>query len=137
MLKGGVLLIGSLLWEESEMRVKWRNDNLVLSKKILVSAPIRYGRTSSTRSKTYTMIISSECKSKDKIGRAIFVPFLNDKMSIKEIVNQSKKMIDAEHNGSKDLNRLNWSWGCIGLILNHHFKELIQAAILRASAFGT
>ena len=45
-MKGAVLIIGSLLWDNSNNRDFWRNVNLNINNKIPVFAPIRYGRKS-------------------------------------------------------------------------------------------
>jgi hypothetical protein len=53
----GILIIGSLLWDED--RQQWRDERLDLSRSELVSAPIRYGRKSGRRrGRTYTMVFS-------------------------------------------------------------------------------
>ncbi|MBV7270663.1 hypothetical protein [Winogradskyella luteola] len=122
--KGGVLIVGSLLWERSEIRSKWRRESLRITNRVNIKAPIRYGRISESRYDTYTMVLSSKCNSKNDIGRAVFVPFLNDRLSIERIIEESKFMIDAERNKVKDFNRLNWGWGCVGIVINpKHFKN--------------
>lgn len=121
--KGGVLIIGSLLWDLSELRQKWRNEDLNLSDKIQIELPIRYGRVSKSRNCTYSMIYSSDCKTKNKLGKGYFVPFKNKSASIKEMLNLSKRVIDSEHNKNKNLNRFNWGWGCLGIALNPTLEE--------------
>lgn len=52
-LKGGVLIIGSLLWQDSStdvpgdnLRKRWRTEHLDMNHKVAVKVPIRYGRYS-------------------------------------------------------------------------------------------
>ena len=66
-LKGGVIIIGSLLWQDDlklntndKIRYNWRNTSLNLSEKILVKLPIRYGRYSDGN--IYTMVFSMNCE---------------------------------------------------------------------------
>lgn len=83
-LKGGVIVIGSLFWESEQnclpndekgaMRRTWRENNLDLDKAIDVPLPIRYGRSSSSRKCTYTMVFSKECQNA-KIGQGKVIPF--------------------------------------------------------------
>lgn len=123
--KGGVLIAGSLLWDRSEIRTCWRNENFDIEKKVLINLPIRYGRISSTRNCTYTMVYSSECKSEEKIGKGYFIPFTQS-MSVLEIISQSKKIVDAEHNEETELDRFNWGWGCLGLSINPDLENSDQ-----------
>ena len=120
--KGGVLIVGSLLWDKSDIRTNWRNNNLNEKEKISLNLPIRYGRISKSRNCTYSMVYSSECKSKDKIGAGYFVPF-NNVMSLEQIIDQSKILINAEHNEKKEYNRFHWSWGSLGIKLNPNLEN--------------
>lgn len=78
-LKGGVIIIGSLLWQEhlhkpgDKIRLDWRKDYLDLENKIQVKVPIRYGRISTkSGSGIITMVFSN--KMKKKLGFAHVVP---------------------------------------------------------------
>jgi hypothetical protein len=83
-LNGGVLIIGSLFWQDDldqtkkdRLRKKWRSDRLIMDKSIKVSVPIRYGRFSGSQEKgnlTYTMVFDSSLP-KEKFGKAKAVPF--------------------------------------------------------------
>ena len=54
----GVLIIGSLFWDNST-RDEWRRDRLDLERRQYVRAPIRYGRQSTGRGCSYTMVFSA------------------------------------------------------------------------------
>jgi len=80
-LQGGILIIGSLYWENEtnavnkvlgKLREDWRIKELNIEEKIPVRCLIRYGRKSSSRYDTYTMLFSNSCP---KLGSAILVPF--------------------------------------------------------------
>jgi len=120
--KGGVLIIGSLFWENSELRRKWRDQQLDIENIIRVKLPIRYGRKSESRNYTYTMIFSTDCRSKDKLGEGIFIPFKKE-LTIEQIINQGKPMIEAEHNRTVDFERFNWGWGSLGVVINTDYQE--------------
>lgn len=77
-LKSGVIIIGSLLWQDyleregDNIRLNWRNSNLDMENKIPVKVPIRYGRISE-KSGIPTMIYSNRMKNKPGFGYV--VPF--------------------------------------------------------------
>jgi hypothetical protein len=50
-LRAGILIIGSLFWDAS--RQTWREERLHMAASEDVTAPIRYGRRSENRGKTY------------------------------------------------------------------------------------
>jgi hypothetical protein len=54
----GILIIGSLYWDDEGGRDLWRRWRLNSKRKWAVKAPIRYGRQSETRGNTYTMVFS-------------------------------------------------------------------------------
>jgi len=130
-LSGGLLIVGSLLWDDHETRVSLRNDTLLMDKSTPVPAPIRYGRKSEKRN-TFTMVISSDCKSDEKIGIGSLIPFRNNIENSTEIEHVATCIINAEHKEIKSLNRYNWGWGCLALLINpcksnnQNVKQLIE-----------
>lgn len=123
-MKGAVLLIGSLLWEDEEnalnaergkLRSNWR-QKLDLDKKIAVNVPIRYGRKSKYRRCTYTMIFSN---SVSNLGIAFIVPFKIEIEGYKELKHQALELSEAEGISTKqNPNRLTASWGTVGILFN-------------------
>jgi hypothetical protein len=114
-LKGAVLIIGSLLWDNSQLRVDWRNDFLDIDNKKLVSAPIRYGRLSNDRG-TYTMVFSSNCLTKNRMGKGFLVPLRLDRFNIQE---HCEELIKVERiNNPIYENRYNYSFFAVGLLPN-------------------
>ena len=107
----GVLIIGSLYWDCSSIREKWRRQRLDLDHKQYARVPIRYGRCSQSRGKSYTMVFSSGLDESD-FGRAIVIPCKSQ-----DVVMEAKHLWDAERNGNGD-NDVSTGWGCVGLLLN-------------------
>lgn len=125
-MKGAVLVIGSLLWEDEtnslnesqgKLRVAWR-ENLDLENRITVKVPIRYGRKSSSRKCTYTMIFSN---SQTNLGTAFIIPFKKETKSFDEIKYQALELSEAECiSTNKYPNRLKASWGAVGIAFNRN-----------------
>lgn len=131
-LQGAVLMIGSLFWETEDnaidesvgrMRREWRETNFNISESISINVPIRYGRVSSTRGNTYTMIFSNGTPA---IGTALLAPFKekisteseyrNLEMQAFELAKAEQICKDGEFNLFKD-------WGTIALYLNPSFEK--------------
>lgn len=117
-LNGGILIIGSLFWDKNEIRESWRSKYLSLDQHKNIPVPIRYGRISSERSYTYTMVFSSGCKENDLLGIAKAIPFLDNPVSIDLLKRQAKALIRAEQKKEPDKKLYNWSWGALGMIVN-------------------
>lgn len=123
-LKGGVLIIGSLLWDKAEIRENWRNNYLIIENKLEVNIPIRYGRLSSKRISTYTMVFSSECTNKKKFGNGKFIPFKNNPINFNDLNSQCFELIKAEHKKEElNFNRYNWGWGTVTIMFNPKILE--------------
>lgn len=115
--KGGSIIIGSLLWEKTPKREKWRKLYLKqVENKVNVNVRIRYGRESSTRMKTYTMILSNH--SSTDFGKAIILPFRETLKNAKMLESQAFAMAGAEGIWKKNEPSLNNSWGTVGLLIN-------------------
>ncbi len=118
-LKGGVLLIGSLLWQnhldtnDDEIRRTWRGTHLLTGNKIMTSIPIRYGRYSD-KGKIYTMTFSKTLN-KGKFGTGYFVPFKKQSINTKtELLNEAIALSKAE--GMKG--NFSTNWGVISILIN-------------------
>jgi hypothetical protein len=114
-MKGGVLIIGSLLWDNGE-REKWRQENLNLLGKFQVYLPIRYGRKSGPkRNSTHTMVFSNKCYSKRYgVGTGWVVPLVTEIDSIDGLKDQASKMGKVE--GIPD--GFSSSWGIVAIKFN-------------------
>ena len=126
-LNGGVLIIGSLLWDTDEQRKNWRDNSLAVDQQILVPAPIRYGRVSTERSCTFSMVFSNDCNQESKIGQAIFVPFTDNPIDFNKIEVHTKELIKSERKKTTlDNDRFNWGLGTLTISVNP--KILIETS---------
>ncbi len=117
-LTGGVIIIGSLLWQDhlsnqDNIRKDWRNNNLDEKSKIMVKLPIRYGRYSSGC--IYTMIFSNNCQRYKRLGTGYIFPFRSNPIKdIGALLSEAKAMSKAEGmNGS-----LENDWGKVNILFN-------------------
>lgn len=126
-IKAGVLIIGSLLWDTKNERPTWRED-LALSEKKLVSLPIRYGRCSSTRSDTFSMVFSNAAGKIKDGGRAYVVPFKRQ-TSINDLADLFLKISRAEGFAKGNSTRIFRSWGSVCIIINPFAKNEVRDRI--------
>lgn len=129
MITGGVLIIGSLLWDQSQRRISWRSRCLEIHNQILVKAPIRYGRISKSRNCTFTMIFSSESNKLDLLGQAVFVPFINNPINHENLDYQCQELMKSEREKNNISSKLDWDWGALAICinpeaLNNHEKNI-------------
>lgn len=100
-LNGGVLIIGSLLWqndlkdENDNIRLSWRNAHLDIEHKIPVKVPIRYGRKS--RSNIMTMVFSNRMAKRKGFGYV--VPFKKKINNQEDLLNECYTLSEAEGMG--------------------------------------
>ena len=139
-IKGGVIIIGSLRWENkdnaiqeaeskilAEKRKNWRERYLDLKEEKIIKLPIRYGRCSSSRKCTYTMVFSNLALNKESSG--LVIPYNNDIYFSNYLNFERQAQILADIEGiSKGDTRLRKSWGCIGLFINtkSEFAETLK-----------
>lgn len=128
-LKGGVIIIGSLIWEdhldfekegENFIRRDWRNQNLMPNRKH-VSVPIRYGKKSSTRKDTYTMIFTKGCE--NTLGNGLILEFQEKVETFEYIERQAIALAIAEGIYKKLNKRISTKWGSVGLLINPALKQ--------------
>lgn len=108
-INAGVLIIGSLLWDDRHSRPEWRRNRLDLSGAQPVSAPIRYGRFSENRN-TYTMVFSRLCYRHRGLGTAQVVPCVKAIGSPADLLAEASYLAVAE--GLQE-----WTWGAIGILV--------------------
>jgi len=115
----GILVIGSLFWERKEHRTNWRNSRLDMDNKIYVKVPIRYGKISSLRNNTYTMVFSESCHDERKLGTAIVLPCKNPISNRQDIINEAKALWNAEQKEDRQIkDQISAKWGTVGILKN-------------------
>lgn len=114
----GVLTVGSLLWDQRKHRDRWRESRLDRLSEHAVWAPIRYGRRSSKRGDTYTMMIAPELEEQEKLGRAVVVPCVNRVTSPEDLIVEAEALWAAEQDEPRDRGPVSASWGSVGLLPN-------------------
>ena len=104
----GILIIGSLLWDNINDRDSWRKRRLI-NEPISVHAPIRYGRKSIKRG-SYTMVFSSAAP----LGQAKILPCKNNDSDL--LIEEANELWTAEDNVAGCISS---SWGgCTVLCVN-------------------
>lgn len=117
----GILIIGSLLWDNKE-RAMWRQSRLSLKDKVYVKVPIRYGRRSRSRGNTFTMTFRTD----QALGQAVLVPCTSPIGDVEDLVSEAEALWKAEQ-PSAAARCIGASWGCIGILIRN---EETQANLL-------
>lgn len=113
----GILIIGSLYWDRSPMRARWRDTRLDTADVRRVAAPIRYGRLSVSRGNTFTMVFSQFCSGPDTQGAALVVRAANACATPDDLVTEAQHLWAAERNKTEP-GPVSASWGRTGLLVN-------------------
>ena len=112
-----ILIIGSLIWDKREHRESWRRDRLQVGPGIPVSAPIRYGRISQERNKTYTMVFSNELLP-SRLGWALVLPCRCTVSTVHQLASEAEALWAAEQSELSEPGTISATWGAVGLLLN-------------------
>jgi hypothetical protein len=107
----GVLMIGSLYWDE--VRARWRADRFRSDIEFLVEAPIRYGRLSS--SGTYTMVFSP---SVPQMGTAKVLKCAHSIEDPNDLINEAECLWTAERRQQRGDGTISSTWGCVALLVS-------------------
>lgn len=122
-LNGGVLIIGSLWWQDhgrrpgDNRRKNWRQDYLDTKESIRVLAPFRYGRQSSDG--VYTMTFSNSARRKP--GTGIVAPFLSNPLKeLAAIRREAVALSTAEGMGGRFIKAAPEGdpWAALGIVCN-------------------
>ncbi len=115
-LKGGVIIIGSLLWDNRD-RCIWRANCLdELATKSPIPLKIRYGRESRSRCCTHTMIFSND--SSTELGQGYVVGFRRRIWGEKTLTKEAIALARAEGIWTKQRRVIACDWGAVGLLVN-------------------
>jgi len=117
--RGGVIIIGSLLWD-NDVRQEWRRISLEsLERKIPVSVRIRYGRESGEqRHYTYTMIFSNHPTT--GLGKGYIVELKQNMKNKETLKEQAIALARAEGIWTEQRPYLAKNWGAVGLLANEN-----------------
>ncbi|MGB8193689.1 MAG: hypothetical protein WCF67_17285 [Chitinophagaceae bacterium] len=122
-LNGGVLIIGSLLWQDhlsekgDDIRKKWRKDHLDASADIYVQVPIRYGRRS--RGGVYTMTFANSVR--QALGIGVVRSFAaNPIQGLDALKKETKALSVAEGMEGQFIknDKQNMPWSVLAILLN-------------------
>src|SRR5690606_17610449 len=123
--KGGTIIIGSLLWDKTPIRHKWRTLCLnEISTKTPVKVKIRYGRQSQSRQNTYSMIFSNHPTT--EYGQAYILGFKEIIKNARILESQAFALASAEGLW-EDKPSLNKAWGTVGLLVNPNIDSKDKA----------
>jgi hypothetical protein len=115
-MKCGVLIIGSLRWDENPKRRNWR-ESLDLGAQKFANAPIFYGRISAGRGSTYTMTFHVE----EPRGTAVLLPCKENISSFKDLQKAAINLWKAE--ALREVgNSIASTWGSVGVLFRDEQK---------------
>lgn len=113
LMRAGILIVGSLLWDTCQEREQWRAGRLLLDRRASVGAPICYGRRARTRGDTYTMIFDPARPG----GRAVLLECRHEVNSVDDVVAEAKALWSAERK-TDQIDGIGAEWGCVGVLFN-------------------
>ena len=131
-LNGGVLIIGSLYWQDhldkegDNIRKDWRKQRLDKESSFDIPVPIRYGRFS--RDKSYTMVFDSSL-SNDKYGIGKFTPFQRATRNWEDLKEEVHLLSLAEGMGG-DFIAGKAAWAACGMLLNPKIEKQLKVSLL-------
>lgn len=128
-LRGGVIIVGSLLWDNAA-RSDWRCTSLEsLKTKIPLKLRIRYGRESGEkRRRTHTMIFSNDLST--DYGQGFIVGFQRPINNEQALLDEAASLARAEGIWNAEAPFLAKDWGAVGLLVNDNVakrQELLSA----------
>ena len=138
MLNGGVLIIGSLYWQDhkdkigDDIRKSWRSKNLNINKSVDTSVPIKYGRFSGTKAKgnqTYTMVFDNSLD-ESQYGNAKIVPLINQIISIEQLIGITKELSGIEGGNQNFIKGDDEVWCICSILFNPKIDQSQKEDIL-------
>lgn len=118
-MRGGILIIGSLLWDDAAEREAWRKARLLLDLRQNVVAPLQYGRRSQSRGNTFTMTVAPG----EPAGTAAVVPCAASVYRIEDLVNEAEALWKAEQPSARAA-AMSAAWGCVGVVFRPDNRAL-------------
>ena len=118
-MKVGILIVGSLWWDDTPSRTAWRKSRLAVDRPMPVRAPIRYGRCSTNRKHTYTMTFGGDASQ----GIALVIPCIGPISEAAGLLSEAVELWGAEDNKLVDTKRLGAGWGCVGAVFRPDLRN--------------
>lgn len=109
-MRGGVLIIGSLLWDPRRERSEWRQSRLSIGHAVHVKVPIHYGRRSRSRGNTFTITFALDGRS----GQGVLVPCRTTLAGVRALLAEAQALWRAEHPDAT-AGSIGAAWGCVGV----------------------
>lgn len=109
-MRAGILIIGSLLWDNGRVRNEWRQSHLDMDHAEKVRTPIRYGRRSCSRGCTFTMTFAID----DQLGHGVLVPCRTPLLNADALFAEAEALWKAEQPRAAP-GTIAASWGCVGV----------------------
>jgi len=122
-LKGGVIIIGSLLWDDDQREI-WRTESLKLETKIATPLRIRYGRDSPTRRHTFTMVFSNHPTT--GLGNGYVVSLKRNIENREMLKHEAVALAKAEGLWTEASQVLSREWGAVGLLVNENRSNAVK-----------
>lgn len=113
----GLLIIGSLYWDPSPVRCRWRHFRFGCSGVRRVKVPIRYGRRSKKRGNTYTMVFAMSCSTPDRLGSGVVVPARAECCHFTHLLEEASHLWAAERD-SEQVGDICADWGKVCILPN-------------------
>jgi hypothetical protein len=146
MMRCGILIIGSLLWDDGKSgeRAKWREARLDASAMTHVRVPVYYGRKAATRGGTYTMAF----RTGESSAQGVVMPSSTNIKTVGDLVAEACALWLAEDANAKS-GTLHKSWGCVGALFRRgiatqqlaagwvaHFRKVVAQPVSVVNADG-
>jgi len=139
----GILAIGSLYWDPKKdpsnfeyegVRRVWWDGRLDKQNATSVMVPIRYGRLSSGRSNTYTMVFFP---GPAQLGSAKVIPCQKSVTSGSDLIEEAKYLWAAERRRPIPDNTVSAQWGAVALLVKEQSDRRRQSHALELKEFWT
>lgn len=131
----GLLIIGSLYWDPSPVRKRWRQARFGCGGQHRVKIPIRYGRRSNKRGGTFSMVFAMSCSPPESQGCGLVVPARAECCEPDHLIEEASQLWAAERDCSR-VGGISADWGRVCVLpdpdargvegLLHAWQEKVQ-----------
>lgn len=127
----GILIVGSLYWDRSRVRCRWRQGRLSCADEhpVRVRVPIRYGRKACRRGDTFTMVFAKSCSDDAKLGVGLVVPARAECCEPGHLLEEAEYLWAAERD-REEISGIYSKWGKVCILENRDAK--LSEPILQA-----